>query len=348
MIITLVLWILLCGISMTAMLHLSAHKTIIIADVIQGQVGLTTGSIQEGQELKMLQTENSAGAFEILLPANVRAENVVMENRYMERELWVHIQCDDTEFYENNPVSGDISAILDGRYEVQPDGVLLKFAMDSIKEYHSTMEGSYLRVAGFQPKDMYSFIVVIDPVGGGSEKGLRGYEYSENELALQIARQVQKNFNLSGVKLYLTRSEDVEVTQEERMGLVQEVRADLYIRIGAAENSADESVYGIQCYYNEDFFIPDFGNIELADITTKAVTIASSNRAVGLVPAEQESILREINIPAVQLSVGYLSNKQENILLQQESYQEKVAAGILNAVEESCRRMTELQWKEEK
>lgn len=343
MVITLVLWILLCGISMTAMLHLSANKAIVIADVTQGQVDLSTSSIQEGQELKLLQTESNGGAFEILLPANVRAENVVMENRYMERQLWIHIQCDNTEVYEINPVSGDISSILDGRYEIQPDGVLLKFAMDSIKEYRSTMEGNNLRVAGFQPKELYSFIVVIDPAGGGSENGLWGYGYREKELALQIARQVQKDFNLHDVKLYLTRTEDVEVSQEDRIGLVQEVGADLYIRIGAAENPADESAYGIQCYYNEDFFIPDFGNVELADIVTKEVTIASSNRAVGLIPAEHDSILREINVPAVQLSVGYLSNGQERNLLQQESYQKKVTEGILNAIEESCQRLTELQ-----
>ena len=348
MIITLVLWILLCGISMTAMLRLSAHKAIVIADVTQGRVGLSTSSMMEGTELKMLQSEGSDRVFEILLPSDVRAENVVMENRYMEQQLWVHIQCEDTEFYETNTISGDISAILDGRYEVQSDGVLLKFAMDGIKEYHSTMEGNTLRVEGFQPKELYSFIVVIDPVGGGSDNGLWSYGYSEKELALQIARQVQKDFDISDVKLYLTRSEDVEVSQEDRIELIQEVGADMYIRIGAAENSEDESMYGIQCYYNEDFFIPDFGNVELADIATKAVTIASSNRAVGLIAAEQESILREINIPAIQLSVGYLSNDQERSLLQQEVYQEKVAEGILNAIDESCRRLSELQRKEER
>ena len=345
MVITLVLWIMLCGISMTAMLYLSAHKAIVIADVTQDQdhVELNASSIQEGQELKMLQTQSGGGVFEILLPTDVRAENVVMENRYMDRQLWIHIQCDDTEIFEANPVSGDISSILDGRYEVQPDGVLLKFAMDGIKEYRSTMEGNKLRVEGFQPKELYSFIVVLDPAGGGSENGMWGYGYKEKELTLQIARQVQRSFDLSEVKLYLTRTDDVEVPREDRINLVKEVEADLYIRVSAAENSEDEGKYGIQCYYNEDFFIPDFGNVELADIATKAVTIASSNRAVGLIPVEQESILREINIPAVQLSVGYLSNDQERNLLRQEDYRQKVAEGILNAIEESCQRLKDLQ-----
>lgn len=341
MLITLVLWILLCIVAMVAMLRLSAHKTIVITDMPQDQAGLTASSLQADRALKLTQTAGSEGSFVIPLPANIRAEDVIMENRYMERELWIHIQSEDTHFYEENPVSGDISPILEARYEVQPDGVLLKFAMNSLQEYRSTMNDDILEVAGCKPKDMYSFIVVIDPVGGGRDNGLRSYVYREKELALQIAKLVQKNFALSDVKLYLTRTEDVEVSSEERMALIRDVDADFYIRIGAAENSEEENLYGIQCYYNEEYFIPGFGNVDLADIVTKAVTIAASNRALGLIPAAEDSILKEINIPAVQLSVGYLSNDKERNLLQQEAYLEKVAEGILNAIEESCQRLAE-------
>ena len=123
--------------------------------------------------------------------------------------------------------------------------------------------------------------------------------------------------------------------------MIQEAGADLYIRIGAAENAAEENVYGIQCYYNDEYFIPGFGNVELADIVTRAVTIASSNRALGLIPADEDSILKEIDIPAVQLSAGYLSNDRERNLLQQEAYLEKVAEGILNAIGESCQKLAD-------
>lgn len=291
--------------------------------------------------MKLMQTPNGKESFVIPLPANIRAEDVIMENRYMERELWIHIQSEDTQFYEENPVSGDISPILEGRYEVQPDGVLLKFAMSSLQEYRSTMNDNILEVAGCKPKDMYSYIVVIDPVGGGRDNGLCSYVYREKELALQIAKLVQKNSALSDIKLYLTRTEDVTVSPEERLALIRDVDADFYIRIGAAENPVEENLYGIECYYNEEYFIPDFGNADLADIVTRAVTIVASNRALGLIPAEEGSILKKINIPSVQLSVGYLSNDKERNLLQQEAYLEKVADGILNAIEESCQRLTQ-------
>lgn len=339
MLITLVLWIILCIIAMTVMLQLSAHKTIVITDMPQNQAGLES-TVRTDYALQLNETD-SDGSFVIPLPQNVRAEDVIMENRYMERELWIHIQGENTQFYAQNAVSGEISAILEGRYEIQPDGVLLKFTMEKLQEYRSTMNDNVLEVAGCRPEEMYPFIVVIDPVGGGSESGLCSYVYREKELALQIAKLVQRDCALSDVKLYFTRTEDVEVSVEERTALARDVGADLYIRIGAAENPAEEGIYGIQSYYNEQYFIPDFGNVDLADIVTKAVTVAASNRALGLIPAEEDSILREINIPAVQLSVGYLSNDKERNLLQQEAYLEKVAEGIINAIDESRRQMME-------
>ena len=339
MMITFVLWIMLCAAAMTAMLHLSAHKTIVIADMPQNQAGLTTDATHAERMLELSQTESAIGSFVIPLPEDVRAEDVIIENRYMERELWIHIQCENTQFYMENAVCGDISAILQGRYEMRQDGVLLKFTMNSLQEYRSTMNGNVLEVAGCKPKDVYSYIVVIDPVGGGSDNGLCSYVYREKELVLQIAKLVQKNCALSDVKIYFTRTEDVEVSMEDRKALVQAVDADIYIRIGAAENLADEGIYGIQCYYNEEYILPGFGNVDLADTVTKAVTIASSNRAIGLIPIEEDSILKEFQIPAVQLSVGYLSNDKERNLLQQEAYLEKVAEGILNAIEESCQKL---------
>lgn len=339
MLITLAMWIVLCIAAMMSMLRLAAHKTIVITDMPQSQAGLES-TVRADYALQLRETD-SDGRFVIPLPQNVRAEDVIMENRYMERELWIHIQGENKQFYAQNAVSGDISAIVEGRYEIQPDGVLLKFTMEKIQEYRSTMNDNVLEVAGCRPEEMYPFIVVIDPVGGGRENGLCSYVYREKELALQIAKLVQRDCALSDVKLYFTRTEDVEVSAEERTALAGDVGADLYIRIGAAENPAEEGIYGIQSYYNEEFFIPDFGNVDLADIVTKAVTVAASNRALGLIPAEKDSILREINIPAVQLSVGYLSNDKERNLLQQEAYLEKVAEGIINAIDECRQRMME-------
>ena len=342
------LWTVLCGICMAVMLIFASDKTIVIADASQDQAGLTVdGSREASGEHELLltlqETYSEAGSFRVPLQKGIKPENVVVENRYMDRELWIYIQGGDRDFYENNVLSGDIACIREGRLEMGDDGVLLKLKMTDVMEYRSTLEGGTLTIAAGKPHDLYEYVVVIDPAGGGGDAGVSDGDLTEKELALDVSRQVQKKFDMPNVRLYVTRTEDTDVTDEQRIGLTEAVDADLYIRIGVRNDPEDPAAYGIQGCYNAEYFIPGFGNADLADAVTKAVTIASSNRAVGLVPADDESILCRIGTAATELSVGYLSNPQEEALLEQEAYREKLAEGILNAIREACDALKQLE-----
>lgn len=344
MCLTLWLWVTLCGICMSVMLWYASNKTIVIADIPRDQVGLSVDShwIEDGEKasnITMKRTYNMVNSFCVPLPKGIKPENVVVENRYVSREIWVYVQGADAGFYEKNQIYGDISRILAGYSEEWDSGLLLRLKMTDIQEYRSTLEGNVLTIACNDPHAVYDYLVVLDPVGGGSDTGIFGYGILEKDLALEVAKQVQRKFNLPNVRLYLTRTEDVEVSREQRISLAEELGADLYIRIGVSADANDTTVYGIQGFYNGEYFIPGFGNTELADILTKEVTISSSNRAVGLVPADEDSILCSIGIPAMELSMGYLSNPLEETLLEQEAYQEKLAAGILNGIQEACKRL---------
>lgn len=340
---TLWLWVTLCSVCMSVMLWFGANKTIVIADMSQ-EAGLSvdaehSGDADKGSKLALQHTYNMPDSFCVPLPKGIKPENVVMENRYMSRELWVYVQGVEEDFYQENKIYGDTSGILEGYSKEWESGLLLTLEMEDVLEYHSTMEGNVLTIACSDPHDLYDFLVVLDPMGGGSDAGITGYGISEKELALEVARQVQRNFDMPNVRLYLTRTEDVDVSPEQRVALAEAIRADLYIRIGVGADGNAPDAYGIQGCYNGEYFIPGFGNAELADIVTKDVTIASSNRAVGLVPADEDSILRGIGVPAMELSMGYLSNPQEEALLQQEAYQGKLASGILNGIREACERL---------
>ncbi|MFQ8980292.1 MAG: N-acetylmuramoyl-L-alanine amidase [Waltera sp.] len=92
--------------------------------------------------------------------------------------------------------------------------------------------------------------------------------------------------------------------------------------------------HGIRAEYNDEYYLPDFGNVQWADCVTRQVTVASSNRAIGLFPAEEDDILWQLKIPAARISLGYVTNSSERQLLEQESYQKKLAEGIAEAISE--------------
>lgn len=333
-------WILLCTACMAVMLLFAANKSIVIADVSPEQSGLSAGAEASPQAdpdivLTMETASDVVGSFRVPLPRGVRAENVTVENRYMDRELLLYIQGGDEEFYEENRISGDIAPVLSSQGERQEDGVVLKFQMNRVLEYRSTMEGSTLTINWYEPGELYDYIVVLDPAGGGEETGAVGSSLREKDVALQVARLVQSQLALQNVRLYCTRTEDVSVSPEDRVQLAEEVRADFYIRLSVSAAPEDAEAYGITGIYNDIYYIPDFDSPALADLLTREITIASSNRATGLEIAGEESVLRLINGPAAEISLGFLSNPQEEYLLGRADYQERLAAGVLSALEKA-------------
>ena len=136
--------------------------------------------------------------------------------------------------------------------------------------------------------------VVIDPFAGG-----------KNEITSDIAERIRQKLETDyGLTVYYTKN----VSIEKRQQFILEAKTDFYIGL-ALNESENASVYGVETVYNGTYFIPSFGNADLADCLERNVTIQVSGRANGLTQAtEEDIILQRIKIPAVILKAGYLSN----------------------------------------
>lgn len=333
--ITLILWLLLGGLAFGGMLWVAAHKTVVISSLSQEQGGLVTeNQTERNHEMQLTMTENRKVDREICIPleTGTKAENVVVENHYMERELWIYVQNGRKTFYRDHQLTGDFSLVESGICEAQNEGVLLRLSVKEILEYHSTLEENTLKIDFVKPRENYDCIVVLDPVGGGRESGVTASGCAEKTIALEVARQTAQIMEGSKVKVYLTRTEDAEVSQEARRSFADWVDADLYLEIGLSADAEDSGTYGIRGEYNDEYYLPDFGNVQWADDVTRQVTVAASNRAIGLFPAAEDDILWQLKIPAARISLGYVTNSTERQLLEQESYQKKLAEGIAEAI----------------
>ena len=252
----------------------------------------------------------------------------------MEKELWVYIQTGRKTFYKEHKITGDLTLVEKGICESGNEGVLLRLTMKDVLEYHSTLEEGVLRIDYVMPKELYDRIVVLDPAGGGSNRGVTASGCQEKDIALKVAKQTAQLMEDQKVKVYLTRSEDTEVSKEARRMFADWVGADLYLEIGLSADPENEAAYGICAEYNDEYYIPEFGNLQWADCVARQVTVAASNRAVGVVPAADGDVLWDLTIPAARISLGYVTNSSERQLLEQDSYQKKLAEGIAEAINE--------------
>lgn len=331
------------------MFYVMLHKEIVIEHVGQDEVSIQqeqgdTAAAAAAESGYMEQYNQADGvlAFEIgkastnhlciPLPVNMKAENVAIENYYMDREMHVILTGSYKDFYSDSVISGQKENITNGFYMEENDTTRLIFTLNGIFEYKSILEDGNLYIEFLASGEVYDKIVVIDPAFGATVSGYRTDGLLEKDLTLAIAQKVKQRLDDTDIKVYYTRMDDNNPTQEQRIGLANEIKADVYIRI-EADYHEDAKIYGTTVVYNESFFIPGFGSVELANLLEYEVVSAISGKALGMVAAaEEDYTIKNATVPAATIKAGYLSNPQEVILLKKEDYRERIAEGIYQTI----------------
>lgn len=328
--------------AMSVMLYYSATKTVGVPDVAQDEV---VSSVQQpteppvpvkSDEIKIDRNSQGTNYFCVPMPESVKAEEVILENHYMNKELWVSISSSlperFREFYSKNSVYGNSKCVMDGRFEAGEERICLRFDLDGVYEYRSIFEDHILYVEFVPPKEVYEKIVVVDPAYGGVETGVTAENVVSKDITLNIAKALKAKFDESDIKVYYTRMDDSNPAATDRVELSAATKADMLIRIEVSGNE-NSKLYGTTAVYNSQFFIPGFGNVELADLLEREVVTSISGKAGGLVEATTaDEVIGSATVPAAAIRVGYLTNSQEAILLQREDYIGRIAEGIYNAV----------------
>ncbi len=332
--------VLVCLFSVIALgliIGLSTTKVVTITEVAQDEVVRTGDEIDpqassaEPENALAFDTETATDYLCIPLPEGSKAEEITIENHYMDQELYVLIQNVQESFYAEHALMGNRTGVEAGFYHETEDGVALVFELTQVYEYRTVFENNELYISFLNPREIYNRIVVIDPSCGGLDRGEEGNGVIEKELTLQIAKKLKEKLDESKIKAYYTRMDDVNPDAEQRVELANEVKADMYIEI-SVDSREEEAVYGVSTVYNDQYFIPGFGSVELADLLERELASEIKTKALGLEKASEESKLRYATVPAAEVRVGCLSNKQEAILLKREDYIEKIANGIYNAI----------------
>lgn len=328
--------------AMSAILYYSANKIIVVADVAQDEVvqenkaSVEETVVEDKDHIRIDRKSQNTNYFCVPLPEGVQAEEVTIENHYMDKELWVSITPKELagyeEFYADNAVYGNCDNVLEGHIDVEKDRICLRFALTDVFEYHSIFENNALYVDFMTPKEVFDRIIVIDPAYGQQDTGVTSNGVEAKDITLEIARAVKAKLDNTDIKVYYTRMDDSNPNADKRVELAAATKADMLIRI---EVSGDQNtkLYGTETVYNSRFFIPGFGSVELADLLEREVVTAVSGKAGGLLEAgEADAVISNATVPAAAVKVGYLTNGQEFILLQREDYIQRIAEGIYQTV----------------
>ncbi|HCF48969.1 MAG TPA: N-acetylmuramoyl-L-alanine amidase CwlD [Syntrophomonas sp.] len=201
---------------------------------------------------------------------------------------------------------------------------------------------------GLPPEESYipayalaSKVVVIDPGHGGCDPGASRGAYVEKDITLAISQHLARQLSEAGAMVVMLRTEDRDLVGDGFSGTVaarkredlklraqraNEVKADLYISI---HTNADPSPrwYGAQVFYDASSKPSKLTAVMIQEEITKQLGNTKRKAAPG-----DYYILRNTQMPAVIVEVGFISNPQEASLLADNDYQVKMAQAIFAGI----------------
>lgn len=215
-------------------------------------------------------------------------------------------------------------------------------------------------------------VIVIDPGHGGADPGTLGAQGTlEKSITLLFSRELKRQIEATGrYSVFLTRSGDTFQRLRDRVEFARRSKADLFISVHA-DSLQDSSVRGASVYTLSDQASdaeagalaakenkadviagvdltnenPVVASI-LIDLAQRETMNLSATFARHLVEemAEPARILRKTHrfagfavlkapdVPSVLLELGYLSNPDEERLLLQHAYRQRLADAVTRAI----------------
>lgn len=249
-------------------------------------------------------------------------------------------------------VNDDVYRIVDAYHELTVVGEEngWSFVAENGKVYY--VASVYLREKTGGP------LVVIDPghqmygdnapeaIGPGAEEtkpsvssGTRGTEsgINEFELNLRAALMLQDELVARGYDVIMTRTEnDVNISNSERAALANSVGADAFVRIHAngSENPQDKGALTI-CMTPDN---PYNGRLyeksrKLSDSILNSMCAAAGCNKLYVMETDTMSGINWSEVPVTIVEMGFMTNPEEDALLNNDSYLEKLVGGISDGID---------------
>lgn len=177
--------------------------------------------------------------------------------------------------------------------------------------------------------------IMIDAGHGGHDPGTISVTgMHEKHVNLAVARKLAVLLKRKGLTVTMTRQDDHYVELEDRAGMANQRRVDLYVSIHA-DAAPSSSAQGFTLYVAE---AASLDARRLARAVSRAMaTTGLDNRGVR---ENDYRVLVKTNSPAVLIELGYLSNRWEAARLESDAFQNRLATAISTGISDYLQEKT--------
>ena len=164
-------------------------------------------------------------------------------------------------------------------------------------------------------------IIVLDPGHGGKDNGTKSIDGTpEKSLNLPTVEVVKQKLEAAGAEVILTRTNDTFIPLEQRANVSNQNHADAFISFHY-NWSNNPSVNGIT-----DFYYQKSSNLLATAILNQ---VAKETKLTNLgTRFNNLGVLRNNKQPATLIELGFLSNQQDDSIVESPHFRNNVAQGI--------------------
>jgi len=197
-------------------------------------------------------------------------------------------------------------------------------------------------------------VLVLDPGHGGANVGthsLRDGRF-EKEFTLDWARRIKTLLATNGWTVWLTRTNDSDITLSNRVAFAEAHHADVFISLHFNSAAPDTKQNGLETYCLTPMGMPstltrnfsdlwtnrfpnnafDAENLQLAVRLHAALLRGTAEEDRGIRRARFMGVLCGQRRPAVLIEGGYLSNTREAEKIESAEFRQKLAEAVASAL----------------
>ena len=173
------------------------------------------------------------------------------------------------------------------------------------------------------------FTVVLDPGHGGPDPGAIGIGgIRETDVVLEVSKVVKNLLSEKGVKVRLTRTNEVDLDLPPRVSIANNTDADIFVSIHAnASRGKRRDINGLETFYYRGWR----GRVLAKKIQKQILRVSPGSPDRG-VKQGRFYVIKNTRMPAVLVEIGFLTGRLDARRLEKTSHRKRIAYAIAKGI----------------